>query len=562
MVLKWITQGARVPWITHAPTPFNKSSQWEKHATPAELIAAREEIDRFLQMGALEEIPASQALYLSPLFMVLKPHTTNKWRLILDLRWLNSHTRQKKFRAEQLGNLEHIIQPNDQLVSWDMQDGFHLIAFHPDFRKFFQFQFQGRFYQYTVLPFGWTLSPWIYCKTMKVFSGVLRREGLRIHSYVDDYLLAAALGMMSWAKGRVEYWLKAFGLARKPGKGQWMPSTTIRHLGVAIDSVHGVIQLDPENASSLMKKGQQLVTVARKTQRRVRTKKLQSFLGSAQFATVACPELQTYLRLLYQGLDRQAQTVRLSGAQVKRIKFIVTLIKKTPVWKMWIELPRTWLVTDASPLGWGAQVKKDGTTQAVAQGLWTPIEAEFHITRLETRAVRRGLQALSCHLNPSWGLVSDATATVGAFRKRASPSPRLQKELMATLLWLQRQHLQWPQAVLKVSTRDNTVADALSRLFYVRPLTGWECPLRLQEVLPAIATLRRENLLGRVVGLPEYASQPYQALLNQHENPSPNSSPDYFQLNYVDRIPVTQISLRDFIILPPSTTTTEQSETT
>jgi hypothetical protein len=524
-VVRWIREGVRIPWLdSQKPLPFNKTSQWEKHASPAELACAREEINRFVLMGAVKEISRAEALYLSPIFVVPKPRST-RYRLILDFRWMNTFTKKRKFKAEPLGHLESLLEKDDQMISWDMEDGFHLLGIHVDYQKYFQFQFEGRFYQYLVLPFGWTLSPVCYTKTMRVFNRVLRKEGLKIHAYVDDYLLAAKAGLMDFQKRRVLHWMARLGLSRKPGKGHWEPSTQICHLGVHIDTHLGRMTLDPDNAAKLVRKGRQIVAICRHTKRRVATKSLQSFLGACQFATIAVPELATYLRLLYDAVDQESPWSRLSGAQVKRVAFIHHLIYSTPAWHMWVPLPRTWVVTDASEQGWGGHVVQDQRTIAMASGHWTTREQMFHITRKETRAPRRVLQALKDQISGPWGLGSDASATVGCFRKRASKSPALQKELLATLRFLTKNQLPWPQAVLKIATHDNTVADSLSRLFYAPP--SLPCPIvcRLHEVLPLIARLRREGLPGRIIGLPQWDSQAYRSLLDETSRFPPSSPP-------------------------------------
>ena len=114
---------------------------------------------------------------------------------------------------------------------------------------------------------------------------------------------------------------------------------------------------------------------------------------------------------------------------------------------------------------------------------------------------------------------------MGCFRKRASWSPALQKELLATLRFLTRNQLRWPEAVLKIGTEDNTVADSLSRHFFVPPF--FSCPMvcRLHEVLPLITRLRREGLPGRVVGLPQWDSQAYRSLLSKTSPSAPSSPP-------------------------------------
>ena len=63
----------------------------------------------------------------------------------------------------------------DWMVSFDLQDGYHCISIHPDFRKFMTFQLpSGELIQMSGLPFGWNASPYVFCHVMKVMVRALR----------------------------------------------------------------------------------------------------------------------------------------------------------------------------------------------------------------------------------------------------------------------------------------------------------------------------------------------------------------------------------------------------
>ena len=61
----------------------------------------------------------------------------------------------------------------------------------PKLRKMFAFVFKGRVNCYNVIPFGWSWAPWIFHRVMQVPTRILRRKGLRVLNYLDDFLLIA-----------------------------------------------------------------------------------------------------------------------------------------------------------------------------------------------------------------------------------------------------------------------------------------------------------------------------------------------------------------------------------
>ena len=51
------------------------------------------------------------------------------------------------------------INPGDWFVTIDLTDAYFHVAIHPDHRQFLRFAFEGKAYEYRVLPFGLSLAP-------------------------------------------------------------------------------------------------------------------------------------------------------------------------------------------------------------------------------------------------------------------------------------------------------------------------------------------------------------------------------------------------------------------
>ena len=182
-VIDWINSGVRLH--------FSKDP--EGFVLPNHLLSAKQEafVDReihdLLTSGAIEEC-LGQPHCVSPIGCV--PKKNKKFRLIVDLRRLNSVSETPKFQYESISTVCDQVRPHDSLFTLDIKNGFHHIPVHSDHRKFLGIHWKGHWYQWTVLPFGFNGSPYFFCKTLRPVIRHLRQQGLRL-VYVDDILLMA-----------------------------------------------------------------------------------------------------------------------------------------------------------------------------------------------------------------------------------------------------------------------------------------------------------------------------------------------------------------------------------
>lgn len=172
VVLSWLRDGMRLPWLHGPPQPFHQGVSL-RGLTPQQTDYLRPELQRLFNTGALE--PATSDRYVTRCFLVPKPGQPNKWRLVIDLRYVNLHLRKQSTRMETLKSLRHLAQSEDYLFSIDLQDGFNCVPVHPDDRKFLTVHVEGfGLMQFAALPFGLTSSPYAFCKVMRTFVQALR----------------------------------------------------------------------------------------------------------------------------------------------------------------------------------------------------------------------------------------------------------------------------------------------------------------------------------------------------------------------------------------------------
>jgi hypothetical protein len=88
----------------------------------------------------------------------------------------------------------------------------------------------------TALPFGYTITPFIWTKVIKVLARPMRARGILCLWFIDDCLLdlpSRPLALL--ARKTVEDLFVRSVLTRAPDKGVWVPTQTLPdHLGMEI----------------------------------------------------------------------------------------------------------------------------------------------------------------------------------------------------------------------------------------------------------------------------------------------------------------------------------------
>ena len=259
-------------------------------------------------------------------------------------------------------------------------------------------------------------------------------------------------------------------------KSQLEPQTTLQSLGILWHLQTGHWQASQNIREKIMSSTRQLLHTGRITRRR-----LEALVGFINFACQVHSQLRVYLQPLTVGAslaspqdsDFSPRQRLLSphspstppGATIlgrsQHLGVRPSLPGHSP------SLPRLFLWTDDSRLGWGALLH----SQATAHAPWRPLEAALHINVLELRAVSRAISAFnlsSCHLV----VYTDNETIRFALMHLCACSLPLREELKSLLHDSIRRQVFLHS--LCIPTTLNVVADGLSRL---KPLnTEWTLP--------------------------------------------------------------------------------------
>ncbi len=189
---RWLTRTIRLGYaIQFARRPPKFNGVLETSVAVRNAPVLREEIAVLLAKDAIEPVPPAkmrQGFY-SPYFIV--PKKGGGLRPILDLRVLNRALHKLPLKMLTHRRMIKCIQPQDWFAAIDLKDAYFHVSILPRHRPFLRFAFEGRAWQYRVLPFGLSLSPRVFTKVVEGALTPLREVGVRILNYLDDWLILA-----------------------------------------------------------------------------------------------------------------------------------------------------------------------------------------------------------------------------------------------------------------------------------------------------------------------------------------------------------------------------------
>ncbi|KAL0199646.1 hypothetical protein M9458_002833, partial [Cirrhinus mrigala] len=423
----------------------------------------RAEIRSLLAKQAIEVVPPENmecGLY-SRYFLV--PKKDGGLRPILDLRPLNRALAKREFRMITVKQILAHIQPGDWFISVDLKDAYFHIQIAPRHRRFLRFAFEGRAYQFKVLPFGLALAPRTFTKCINAALSPLRQSGIRILNYLDDWLvIAQSRDTLENHKCQLLEHLKRLGLTINVQKSKLRPMQNIAFLGMDLDSRSMRARLSQERMQSLISS-----LTSFKPGRVVVLKCFQRLLGRMAAAAVVCQLGLLHMRPLQLWLKSRVPSNAWKNGHLRVLvtrECMQTLAPwfNTRMFEQGVSMGRVVsrkiVTTDASLTGWGALCEG-----RPAYGTWTRAQAKWHINCLELKAVFLALQGFLPLIKDRHVLVRTDNTTVVSYinHQGGIRSRSLQRLAERFLLWADRNLLSI--RAVHVPGSQNCGADMLSR---------------------------------------------------------------------------------------------------
>ena len=181
---KWLlntVQGVRilfveVPQQEREPRPY-KLSEEESEFVDTELV-------RMVAQGVIEKATELEDQVVSNVF--LRPKKDGKYRMILDLTWVNTYVEYEHFKMDLLQTALDMMRPDCWMASIDLKEAYYAVPVAEVHRKFLRFRWGGELYQFRVLPNGLACAPRIFTKILNLIFAYLREQGVEAFQYIDD----------------------------------------------------------------------------------------------------------------------------------------------------------------------------------------------------------------------------------------------------------------------------------------------------------------------------------------------------------------------------------------
>ena len=242
-----IISGYEIPFVKE---PYQYHHPMTQANSDEERILIEEEINNLLAKDTIEEILMSELYYSSSMFLVTKKSVGK--RPVSNLKPLNKFVPNQTFKMEGIHLLKDFLKPNYFMTKLDLSDAYCSIPIDKHSRRYLQFIFEGKLYQFKVLVFGLNTAPRIFSRCMKPVVAFIRLKGILIIIYLDDILLAAQTYHECHCQTNFAIdLLESLGFRINCEKRQLIPSQHIPFLGFVVDSTTMTIGLPLEKIASI-----------------------------------------------------------------------------------------------------------------------------------------------------------------------------------------------------------------------------------------------------------------------------------------------------------------------
>ena len=389
----------------------------------------------------------------------------NKPRFVLDSRWFNQLTDPPDIRLETLQDLRRCLEPGSLLCTVDLKDGFTHVPLAKD--TIAVSRWEGVVYVFVALPFGSNFAPGVFQKITGAFGAFMRSLQVSLTVYLDDITLVGLPERpgrrtameravdTAWVLVELCY---AAGFVLSPAKCSLVPSTSIRVLGMIVDTVAWAFRVPPEKRDGLLALANEMTTTGTTSLRQ-----LQRFVGKGMSLLLAMPALRFFMRPLYGAITAWSRRITGKGSgEASRQRRLtdgeLTALRRftTAAMEDWQDMA-TWpperhrvhtitIATDAAGgeaeegRGWGGVLlAQDGLSAEVSwRAHFEGDEATANIAVKETLAVVYTLSRASTTigLRDCWvHLLVDNTVALAGLRKYDSKMPGMREAIDRFLSW-------------------------------------------------------------------------------------------------------------------------------
>ena len=430
-------------------------------SNPSRNKSLNEALHSLGQKHTIEKVSVQSSLgFYNRLFLVPKPN--GKWRPILDLSQLNLYLAPATFKMETPETIRLSLQQGEWVTSLDFSDAYFHIPINHRSRKYLRFHLKGQTFQFAALPFGLSTAPLEFTKVVKEVKLMAQSRGIRIHQYLDDWLLRAPCREICLRHTQILLDLcRSLGWVVNMDKSELVPQQTFDFVGYHFDLSQGLVKPTQDRWRSLSQKLNLLLGLECCTVRQFMS--LIGLLTATEKQVVSgrlhMRPIQWHLKKHWHAPESLEKVIPIPSSLHVHLRWWLDPAKVLSGQPLHPLRHALQLFTDASNEGWGAHLG-----DYMAKGVWLESESALHINLLELKAVLLALkrfERLCC--NQIVLVCTDNTTVVSYINKEGG----MKSGSLCALLWRLMLWCNQRQIVLRarhIPGHLNVIADKLSRL--------------------------------------------------------------------------------------------------
>ena len=460
-----------------SPINYSVSYHLDSFITAKNKPALIEAVKLLEVKGIVRKCHCTQIEFISHVFTIVKPNGSH--RLVANVKKLNTFVKKEKFKLDTVKQVMLLMDSHCWMQTTDLKDAFNAVPLHKDQYALFRFIVKNQHYEFTRMPFGISIGPWVFTKLLKPVIGYFRELGINTLVYLDDFIIISkSFEQCLQHSNFVRATLVELGFVLSD-KSLPKPVQQVQFLGVNLNSVQMSVSLPLDKINKISNLARNLLEAQEASQQ-----ELHQLLGYISFAILCVTEARLYsrgLQMLLIPLQINAspmhKIVPLSDWAIHDLQFWSHLSRSQCIKDITPLEAAFQLYTDSSAMGWGAWCQQESLAQE-----WTSEQQLLHINVKELLAVVLALQ----HFAPTFQghsvmIITDNMVTLHYIRKQGgTKSPQLIQ--LAIQVWEIALKYSLQLQVQFIPTALNTKADYLSRLS--KSHTEWKLdPLVAQQLI-------------------------------------------------------------------------------
>ena len=278
------------------------------------------------------------------------------------------------------------------MTTLDLKDAYLSVPVHKDSQKYLQFLWRNKCYTFQGLCFGLNTAPRIFTKLLKPVAAFLRKRGVCMILYLDDFLILGSTYPEAQSHTAMAVsLLESVGFTVNLEKSCLIPTQIITFLGFVIDSTVEALSLPQEKVAKV-----KFLCLKTKVSRTIPARQIASVLGTLESCRPAIWQAPLHFRYLQirmiQALHSSNENfdvlITLDHNSLAELHWWVSNITSVNGSSIRPPAPTLFITTDASKTGWGAVCESQRTN-----GRWSDSERTQHINVLELKAAFLALKS-------------------------------------------------------------------------------------------------------------------------------------------------------------------------